>query len=52
METFTPLGALFKQLEATNAKAFVLPEEIQNYFEDVSARPDGSYCDTTKRFPL
>ncbi|KAF2711688.1 hypothetical protein K504DRAFT_375359 [Pleomassaria siparia CBS 279.74] len=48
-ETFVPL---FKQLEHTNTRAFALPSDVQNYFEDVSARLDGSYFEDIKKFPL
>ncbi|KAF2268453.1 hypothetical protein CC78DRAFT_529903 [Lojkania enalia] len=49
---FTPLGPLFKQLESTNTRAFALPPNIQNYFENVEAKPDGSYFEKTRKFPL
>ena len=47
--SFTPLLSL---LENTNTRAFALPTDVQNYFENVSARPDGSYAEVVKRFPL
>ncbi|KAF2878108.1 hypothetical protein BDV95DRAFT_624669 [Massariosphaeria phaeospora] len=46
------LGPLFKQLEATNTRAFALPHSIQNHFEHVSAKKDGSYSEEIKKFPL
>ncbi|KAF7454878.1 curved DNA-binding protein [Pyrenophora tritici-repentis] len=46
------LGLLFNKLERTNPRAFALPQDIQNMFEGVSARPDGSYCEEVKKFPL
>lgn len=46
------LGPLFRSLESTNTRAFALPFEIQNRFENVAARPDGSYFEETKKFPL
>jgi hypothetical protein len=51
-ETCASLGLLFKTLERTNPRAFALPHEVQNHFEDVSARGDGSYFEEIKKFPL
>ena len=51
-ETYPSLGLLFKALERTNPRAFALPQEVQNHFEDVSSRGDGSYFEETKKFPL
>ena len=51
-DTYPSLGLLFKALERTNPRAFALPQEVQNHFEDVSARGDGSYFEEIKKFPL
>ena len=51
-ETYAGLGPLFKALDKTNPRAFALPQDVQNHFEDVSARGDGSYFEEVKRFPL
>ncbi|KAH7551472.1 hypothetical protein BM1_09788 [Bipolaris maydis] len=51
-ETHPSLGPLFDKLERTNPRAFALPQDIQNNFEGVSARPDGSYFEEVKKFPL
>lgn len=51
-DSYPALGPLFKSLEAINTRAFSLPTPIQNHFEDVSARFDGSYLEETKKFPL
>ncbi|KAF2115483.1 hypothetical protein BDV96DRAFT_612741 [Lophiotrema nucula] len=50
--SFKSLGALFKQLESTNPRAFALPSEIRNFYLDIEARPDGSYFEKTRKFPL
>ena len=49
---FTPLGPLFRGLDAINTRAFALPPDVQGHFEDVAARPDGSYFEETRKFPL
>ncbi|KAL1650945.1 hypothetical protein SLS61_005713 [Didymella pomorum] len=46
------LGPLFSELGKTNPRAFTLPKEIQDHFEGVSARGDGSYFEEVKKFPL
>ncbi|KAJ4303764.1 hypothetical protein N0V90_002665 [Kalmusia sp. IMI 367209] len=46
------LGPLFRSLESTNTRAFALPTDIQSHFENVAARPDGSYYEDIKKFPL
>lgn len=46
------LGPLFKSLESVNPRAFALPLDIQTHFENVAARPDGSYYEDIKKFPL
>jgi hypothetical protein len=51
-ESYPSLGPLFKSLERTNQRAFALPSDVQNQFEDVSARGDGSYFEEMKKFPL
>lgn len=51
-EPHPSLGLLFKALERTNPRAFALPQEVQNHFEGVSARGDGSYFEEIKKFPL
>ncbi|KAF1945789.1 hypothetical protein EJ02DRAFT_441594 [Clathrospora elynae] len=51
-ESYSSLGPLFKTLEHTNPRAFALPQDIQNTFDGVSARPDGSYFEEVKKFPL
>ncbi|RMZ66004.1 PHD-finger domain-containing [Pyrenophora seminiperda CCB06] len=51
-ETYPSLGQLFDKLEHINPRAFALPREIQNMFDGVSARPDGSYFEEVKKFPL
>ncbi|KAI4688405.1 hypothetical protein J4E81_008001 [Alternaria sp. BMP 2799] len=51
-ESYPSLGPLFSKLERTNPRAFALPSDIQNNFEGVSARPDGSYFEEVKKFPL
>ena len=51
-EPYPSLGPLFKALEKTNPRSFALPQEVQNHFEDVSARKDGSYFEEVKKFPL
>ncbi|EFQ86726.1 hypothetical protein PTT_17936 [Pyrenophora teres f. teres 0-1] len=51
-DSYPSLGLLFNKLERTNPRAFALPQDIQNMFEGVSARPDGSYCEEVKKFPL
>ncbi|RAR03239.1 zinc finger phd-type protein [Stemphylium lycopersici] len=51
-EAYPGLGPLFNKLERTNPRAFALPHDIQNNFEGVSARPDGSYSEEVKKFPL
>lgn len=46
--TATNIGGfkpLFETLDKTNPHAFALPQDVQNYFEDVTARGDGSYCE-------
>ncbi|KAF9733087.1 hypothetical protein PMIN07_006361 [Paraphaeosphaeria minitans] len=48
----TPLRPLFQALEHINTRAFTLPADIQNHFENVAARPDGSYHEDVKKFPL
>lgn len=50
--TFILFGPLFKELHTTNTRAFSLPPDIQDYFEDVAARPDGRYDEEVKKFPL
>ena len=52
VESYPSLGPLFKSLERTNQRAFALPLDVQNQFEDVSARGDGSYFEEMKKFPL
>ncbi|KAF1963283.1 hypothetical protein CC80DRAFT_511666 [Byssothecium circinans] len=49
---FAPLAPLFKSLESINTRAFALPTEVQNFYENVAARADGSYMEETKKFPL
>ena len=51
-ESYPSLGPLFKTLERINPRAFALPVEVQNVFEGVSSRPDGSYFEEVKKFPL
>lgn len=51
-ETFRVLGPLFKSLETTNPRAFSLPPDVQNSFEGISARTDGSFAEDTKKIPL
>ncbi|KAH8621652.1 hypothetical protein IG631_23739 [Alternaria alternata] len=51
-DSYPSLGPLFNNLERTNPRAFALPSGIQNNFEGVSARPDGSYSEEVKKFPL
>jgi hypothetical protein len=51
-ESFTTLGPLFKQLNNINPRSFALPADIQNYFENVSVRNDGSYGEEVKKFAL
>lgn len=51
-ESYLSLGPLFKSLERTNPRAFALPREVQNNFEGISARGDGSYFEEVKKFPL
>jgi hypothetical protein len=51
-EDFIGLKTLFASLDRTNPRAFALPQEVQNRFEDVSARSDGSYYEEVKKFPL
>lgn len=51
-DSYPSLGPLFNKLERTNPRAFALPSDIQNNFEGVSARPDGSYSEEVKKFPL
>jgi hypothetical protein len=51
-EAYSPLGPLFKKLECMNPRAFALPKDIQENFEGVSARADGSYFEDVKKFPL
>ncbi|RYN57756.1 hypothetical protein AA0117_g13207, partial [Alternaria alternata] len=51
-DSYPSLGPLFNKLERTNPRAFALPPGIQNNFEGVSARPDGSYSEEVKKFPL
>ncbi|KAF1979958.1 hypothetical protein BU23DRAFT_445408 [Bimuria novae-zelandiae CBS 107.79] len=48
----TPLAPLFQSLESINSRAFALPTDIQTHFENVAARPDGSYYEDVKKFPL
>ncbi|KAF2445739.1 hypothetical protein P171DRAFT_272482 [Karstenula rhodostoma CBS 690.94] len=48
----TPLRPLFQALEHINTRAFTLPADIQNHFENVAARPDGSYHEDVRKFPL
>ena len=48
----TPLAPLFQSLESINARAFALPADIQNHFENVAARADGSYYEDIKKLPL
>ena len=43
---------LFETLDKTNPHAFALPQDVQNYFEDVTARGDGSYHEDVRKFPL
>ncbi|KAF2747065.1 hypothetical protein M011DRAFT_403120, partial [Sporormia fimetaria CBS 119925] len=50
--SFKVFGPLLRSLEVTNTRSFALPTAVQNYFEGVSARPDGSYGEEIKRFPL
>lgn len=51
-ETPKILKPLFDLLHRTNPRAFALPQDVQNHFEDVSARGDGSYFEEIKKFPL
>ncbi|KAH7349118.1 hypothetical protein BKA66DRAFT_516576 [Pyrenochaeta sp. MPI-SDFR-AT-0127] len=51
-ESYSSLGPLFKSLERTNPRAFALPREVQNSFEGISARGDGSYFEEVKKFTL
>jgi hypothetical protein len=51
-ESYLSLGPLYKSLERTNPRAFALPHEIQNLFDGVSARADGSFAEEVKKFPL
>jgi hypothetical protein len=51
-ESYVSLGPLYKTLERTNPRAFALPREYQTMFEGVTARPDGSYFEEVKKFPL
>jgi hypothetical protein len=51
-DSFTLFGPLIKKLDVTNPRAFALPLDIQDYFEGVSARDDGSYSEEVKKFPL
>ena len=51
-EPRSSLGPLFKALEHTNPRAFALPQDVQNTFDGITARNDGSYYEETKRFPL
>jgi len=52
VEPYSLLGPLFKSLESINPRAFALPQDIRDRFENVAARPDGSYSEETKKFPL
>jgi hypothetical protein len=51
-DSYPSLGPLFSRLNRTNTRAFALPSDIQNIFEEVSAHPDGSYSEEVKKFPL
>lgn len=51
-ESCSSLGPLFRSLERCNPRAFALPQDLQTYFENVSARADGSYFEEVKKFPL
>ncbi|KAJ4383349.1 hypothetical protein N0V86_001396 [Didymella sp. IMI 355093] len=51
-ERFVDLGPLFSELGKTNPRAFTLPKEIQDNFEGVTTRGDGSYFEEVKKFPL
>lgn len=48
----TPLRPLFQALDHINTRAFALPTYIQNHFEDIAARHDGSFHEDVKKFPL
>ncbi|KAF2635797.1 hypothetical protein P280DRAFT_493488 [Massarina eburnea CBS 473.64] len=48
----TYFAPLFKTLDSVNTRAFALPADVQNHFENVAARPDGSYLEETKKFAL
>jgi hypothetical protein len=51
-DSYSHFGPLFKEIEHTNTRAFALPHDVQNYFESVTARPDGSFVEEVKKFPL
>ncbi len=51
-ESYSSLGPLFKSLERINSRAFALPRDVQQHFEGVDARGDGSYFEEVKKFPL
>jgi hypothetical protein len=51
-ESHPSLGPLFKALERSNPRAFALSQDVQNAFEGVSARGDGSYSEEVKKIPL
>lgn len=52
VDSYPGLATLFRSLERTNPRAFALPQEIQDLFEGVSPRADGSYYEEVKKFPL
>jgi hypothetical protein len=51
-DSYHRFGSLFKQLRSTNTRSFALPTEVQSFYESVSARPDGSYVEETKKISL
>jgi hypothetical protein len=52
VESFAVFGPLMKKLNTLNPRSFALPADIQDYFEGVSARGDGSYGEEVKKISL
>lgn len=52
VDRFAVFGPLMKRLDATNPRSFALPLDIQDYFEGVTARNDGSYSEDLKKISL
>lgn len=47
-----PLGPLLMQLEKTNPAAFMLPDDIRDFFDGPKTTDTGEYVENTRKIAL